>query len=189
MVKEGDALFDLMIQRPLRLWANVPERFTSEVQVGQEVRITVSSHPGRIFQGSVRRINPSVDSMSRTFQVEAVVPNAEGLLHPGGFAKASILTRKDAEAAVVPMQSVVKFAGVTKIFVVENNKARGIPVETGLEGKDWIEVTGDLPSRALVVTDGQSVLADGTPVEVRKPPVAAVAKPEKKTETESEAKP
>lgn len=177
MVKDGDPLFDLVIQRPLRLWANVPERFTPEIEVGQEVRLTVASRPNEVFKGQLARINPSVDPVSRTFQVEAIVPNAAGQLRPGGFAKAAILTRRDSEAVVVPSESVAKYAGVTKIFVVEGEKVRAIPVETGLEGKDWIEVRGDLPSRGRVVTSGQSMLANGTPIAIREE-VAAVEAPE-----------
>lgn len=169
MVKEGDALFDLVIQNPLRLWVNVPEKYTPDIQLGQAVKVRIGSRPGDDFPGRVARINPSVDPINRTFQVEALVPNAKGLLRPGGFAKASILTKSDAGAAVVPMESVVKFAGVTKIFVIENGVARAIPVKTRLEGKDWIEITGDLPSRGTVVTSGQTMLADGAPVEIRKP--------------------
>ncbi len=54
------------------------------------------------IEGKVARINPSVDSSSRTFQVETLVPNERGLLRPGGFAKASIITDAEAKAAVVP---------------------------------------------------------------------------------------
>ena len=167
MVKEGEALFDLVIDKPLRLWANVPERYTPELKVGQEVRLTVASRPGEPFVGSISRISPAVDAVSRTFQVEAIVPNTDGLLHPGGFAKAKIVTRAEAQAVVVPIESVVKYAGVTKIFVVENGKSRAIPVQTGIEGTDWVEVTGDLPTQGKIVTSGQSMLADGTPVTVR----------------------
>lgn len=170
MVKEGEALFDLVLRRPLRLWANVPERFSPEVAIGQPVRLTVASRPGEEFAGTVARINPSVDPVSRTFQVEAIVPNDRGLLRPGGFVKAAIVTRSESEAAVVPIESVVKYAGVTKIFVVEGDKARAIPVATGLEGKDWVEVTGELPAKGRVVTSGQGMLADGTPVTVRAEP-------------------
>lgn len=170
MVKEGEALFEMVVERPLRLWANVPERYADEVQLGQEVKLTVASRPAESFLGTVARINPQVDSTSRTFQVEARVPNTRGLLRPGGFAKAAIATKTDAQAVVVPIESVVKFAGVTKIFVVEGGKARAIAVETGLEGKDWVEVAGDLPAKGRVVTGGQTMLADGTPVEIRDEP-------------------
>jgi RND family efflux transporter MFP subunit len=167
MLKQGDAIADLVIENPLRLWLNVPERYSSEVQVGQPVRLTVASHSETPFEGKVARINPAVDHVSRTFQVEARVPNNLGMLRPGGFAKASILIDRQSDAMVVPLESIVRFAGVTKLFVVEADKARAINVETGLEGTGWVEILGKLPPQAQVVITGQTQLADGTPVVVR----------------------
>jgi membrane fusion protein (multidrug efflux system) len=182
MLKQGDPVFDLVVENPLRLWTNVPERHSAEIQVGQAVRVGVASHTGMNFEGKVARINPSVDATSRTFQVEVSIPNSRGLLRPGGFAKASILTDRNTTAAIVPIESVVKFAGVTKLFVVEAGKARSINVETGQEGQGWVEVLGELPKDAQVVTTGQTQLADATTVTVRKPetdteaPVVSTAK-------------
>ena len=167
MIKEGEAVEELVIENPLRLWTNIPERYCSEVQLDQPVRITVAAHPGTIFQGKVARINPTIDNTSRTFQVEVAIPNNRGLLRPGGFAKASILTLHSAETVVAPIEAVVKYAGVTKLFVVEGRKARSLNVETGLEGPGWVEIIGKLPAKAEVVTTGQSQLAEGTPVVVR----------------------
>lgn len=171
MIKEGDPVFEMLIENPLRLWTNVPERHAEEVRVGQMVRITVASHPETPFEGKVVRINPSVDPVSRTFQVETLVPNDRRLLRPGGFAKATIITDSAARASVVPIESIVRFAGVTKLFVIEGNKARSInDIVTGSEGRGWVEVTSkSLPAVASVVTTGQSQLADGTPVVVRVP--------------------
>lgn len=183
MVREGDAVFDLVIENPLRLWANVPERYSPEIAVGQEVRLTVASRPGATFEGKVARINPSVDASSRTFQVETLVPNDKALLRPGGFSKAEILTDRTANAAVVPIESVIHFAGVTKIFVIEGQSPEGVvhavEVETGLEGTGWIEVIGKLPSSGRVVTEGMSQLADGTHIVIRdtKPKPAPASPP------------
>ena len=167
ILKDGDEVYGLVIENPLRLWVNVPERHSSEVKLGQAVRIKVSSFSEMDFEGTVARINPSVDPMSRTFQVEAVVPNNRGLLRPGGFAKASIVTERNGDATVVPVESVMKYAGVTKVFVVEGGKARSVNVETGQEGKGWVEVIGKLPEKGRVVVTGQTQLADGTEVVVR----------------------
>jgi membrane fusion protein, multidrug efflux system len=175
MLKQGDPVVQLVIEDPLRLWADVPERFSAEVRVGQPVRVATASRPGETFEGKVARINPTIDPVSRTFQVEATIPNPDGLLRPGGFAKAQIVTRRDAEAAVVPTEAVYRFAGVTQVFVVQGDKARAIPVTTDLEGRGWVEVHGDLPATAQVVTTGQTQLADGTLVVVRHP--EAEAKP------------
>jgi RND family efflux transporter MFP subunit len=167
MLKQGDAVAELVIENPLRLRASVPERYSNDVQVGQPVGIMVSSHPGTIFEGQVARINPLVDDSSRTFQVEAHVPNNRGLLRPGSFAKAAIVISRDSQATTVPIGSESTFAGVTKIFVVEDDKAHAIPVTLGLQGKGWVEVKGDLPATAQVVTTGQVHLAEGTPVVIR----------------------
>jgi membrane fusion protein (multidrug efflux system) len=170
MLKQGDAVAELVIPNPLKLWANVPERYSAEVAVDQLVRITVSAYPDKVFEGRVTRINPAVDATSRTFAVEVAVPNDEGLLRPGGFAKAAIVTHREAQATTVPLAALVTFAGVTKIFIVESgDKVRAIPVATGLEGPGWIEVTGPLPAQAQVVTTGQTQLADGTAIVIRKP--------------------
>lgn len=182
MLKDGEAVADLVILDPLRLWTSVPEQFASEVKGGQDVRVAVASHPGRTFAGKVARINPAVDSASRTFQVETSIPNPDGLLRPGGFAKATIVIERDDEAATVPIESIVRSVGITKVFVVtEGAKARAIPVETGREGKGWVEVIGPLPSQASVVTTGQSQLADDVPVAIRDPKVAPAPAPAAKT--------
>jgi membrane fusion protein, multidrug efflux system len=171
MVREGEAVCELIIENPLRLWTSAPERHAEQVRVGQPVRITVSSQPDLLFLGKVVRINPSVDAVSRTFQVETQVPNDRRLLRAGGFAKATIVTDSAARAAVAPTESIIRFAGVTKLFFVENGKARSVnDIVTGSEGPGWVEVTSkSLPTSAMVVITGQTQLANGTPVVVRTP--------------------
>jgi len=177
MLREGEAVAELVVENPLRLWTSVPERFSAEIRTGQEVRIAVASHPGRTFAGKVTRINPSVDPVSRAFQVESAVPNDDGLLRPGGFAKASVVTRRDDAATTVPIGSIVRSTGITKLFVVGDDlRAREVHVEIGREGKGWVEVVGAIPSQARVVATGQSQLADGLPVVVRDPEGANAAR-------------
>lgn len=179
MLRVGDQVMELVIERPLRLWTSVPERYSAEIKLGQPVKVSIASFPDTQFEGTVSRINPAVDSASRTFQVEAVIPNNRGMLRPGGFAKASIQVDRNASATVVPVESVVQYAGVTKVFVIEGGKARSINVETGLEGPGWVEVVGPVPANAQVVVTGHSQLADGTSVVVRdegaKKPAGAAA--------------
>ena len=169
MIKEGEAVAELVIEDPIRLWSHVPEQFSEDVRVGQRVRLSTRAHPNLSIEGKVVRINPAVDAASRTFQVETLVPNERGLLRPGGFAKAAIVTDAESRAAVVPLDSIVRFAGVTKLFIVENGKARTInDIKTGSEGRGWVEVTSkQLPETAAVVTTGQTQLSDGTPVVIR----------------------
>ncbi len=171
MVREGEAVCELIIENPLRLWTSAPERYAERVRVGQPVRIAVASQPELTFEGKVVRINPSVDPVSRTFQIETQVPNDRRLLRAGGFTKATIITDSAAQAAVAPTESIIRFAGVTKLFFVENGKARSVnDIVTGTEGPGWVEVTSkSLPTSAMVVMTGQTQLANGTPIVIRTP--------------------
>lgn len=185
MLKDGEAVYELVLQDPIRLWANVPERYRPDIKVGQPVRLAAGSRPGETFEGEVARINPAVDPVSRTFQVEAIIPNADGRLIPGGFAKGAIVTRSDRESTLVPLDAVYRFAGVTKIFVHEGDQVRGIAVRTGRSKGQDVEVIAEdgspLPATGQVVTSGQTQLADGTRVVVREP-VSEAAKPAQASE-------
>jgi multidrug efflux pump subunit AcrA (membrane-fusion protein) len=168
-------LFRLVIDNPLKLVATIPERFLAEVKLGQKVALAVESYPGETFHGTVARLNPTVDRGSRTFTVEVTVPNDARQLRPGSFVKARVLTRQADRALTVPEEAVVRFAGVVKVFVVEDGKARAVPVRTGEvvpvrsgeQARRWVEVVGSLRPGASVVTSGQSQLADETRVRVR----------------------
>ncbi len=172
MVREGDAVAELVIEDPLRLWGNVPERYIADVQVGQNVQIRVAAYEKETFPGTVARINPAVDPVSRTFQVEVAVPNPDHRLRPGGFAKAAIVTRSDDHALVVPRDAIEKYAGVTKVFILNDPVAnrptvRSVPVSTGAEMPDAIEVRGALKAGQQVAVTNLGQLADGTWVQIR----------------------
>lgn len=170
-------MFRLVIDRPLKLKATIPERHRGDLKIGQDAELTVEAYPGKQFYARVARVNPAVDRSSRTFEVEIAVPNQDRQLSPGSFARVSIQVRTDPAARTVPEEALLTYAGVTKIFIVQNGKAREVLVRPGLttdEQKNgtrrtWIEVEGDIPAKAQVVTSGHSQLADGTAVRVKSP--------------------
>lgn len=192
---QGTKLFRLVIDDPLKLQAAVPERFSGKVAVGQPVRVSVEAYPDRVFQGVVARVNPTVDEASRTFVVEVSIPNKDRALKAGSFASAVVSTGVDAQTVTVPEEAVVKFAGVTKVFVVDGDKVRAIPVELGtrLEMKaagvaaHWIEVRG-VPSGRHVVTTGHSQLSDGSLVRVRSEATDAASATAARPESEKEVR-
>jgi multidrug efflux pump subunit AcrA (membrane-fusion protein) len=180
-------LFRLVVDSVLKLKAAVPERYASQVRPGQEVDLAVESLPGRTIGGRVARVNPTVDTANRTFEVEVWVPNRERLLKSGSFATASILLGADADAVTVPEEAIVRYAGVTKLFTVVDDKAVVVPVELGsrldISGPAgavhrWVEVSGSLAVGVPVVTSGHSQLSDGASVRVRDVPrIATTALP------------
>jgi RND family efflux transporter MFP subunit len=175
MTRPTSPVFGLVLDHTLKLRPKLPERYVSEIRAGQKAQIRLEAYPERVFEGQVSRIHPTVDPVSRTFEIEVLVPNQERLLKAGSFAKAEILTRVDARAIVVPVEALVTYAGVDKVFQVRAGKAHEVKVALGEQGRGWLELVGPLEPGSLVVTSGQSQLADGTPVRLRERGPAAAA--------------
>jgi RND family efflux transporter MFP subunit len=162
--------FSLVIDQVLKLVVTVPERYTSRIKVGQTAQIRVEAYEDQPFTGTVLRVSPIVDRLSRTFQVEILVRNPARELKSGGFAKAAILVDENAQALTVPQSVVVSFAGSKRVFLLQGNKVFAVPVSTGLEGRDWVEIVNPdarlRQSGARVVVSNQGLLADGMTVTV-----------------------
>jgi RND family efflux transporter MFP subunit len=166
-VRIGTEVFKLVIDRVLKLRVPVPDRYVAEVKEGQPVTVKTAAYE-QAFAGTVKRINPSVDLTTRTFEVEIQVPNPDGILKSGSFAKAAIITRMDPETQTVPLDAVVRFAGITKLFLCEGDRVREQHVIPGTTTSEWIEIVSPkLPRGAQVVTSGQSLLSNGLTIFVR----------------------
>ncbi len=181
----GTDLFRLVIDEKLKLRLTVPEKYSGQVSLGQAVEVGTigQSQPA---QGTVTRIGPAVDPSTRTFQVEAEVPNASGVLKTGSFAKARVLIAS-ASAQTVPVAALVTFAGVHKIFIVNGDQVKEVQVTLGQQTADWVEIAKPtLPENTVVVTSGQSRLADGSMIRLRS---AEEAKPDAETARRNSAGP
>jgi multidrug efflux pump subunit AcrA (membrane-fusion protein) len=162
-------VFELVADDLLKLHVMIPERYASQVRIGLEVELRVEAYPGEIFPGKVARINPTVDPVSRSFDVEARVPNFDHRLKHGGFAKAEVVVGTADRAVTIPLEAVTRFAGVSKVFRIRDESAEEVEIEVGAQGPGWIEAMGGLAEGDVVVVSGQSRLANGTRVRVREP--------------------
>ncbi|WP_437186057.1 efflux RND transporter periplasmic adaptor subunit [Planctomicrobium sp. SH668] len=166
-VRVGDELFRMCIDGTLKLRVAVPERYSSQIRVGQNVDVWTASSD-EPFKGLVTMINPGVETRNRAFQVEIQVKNDHAGLKPGAFAKAVIEVENDPEARTVPLSAMIRYAGVMKLFLIENGKAREVQFTPGKQTDDWIEVASPkLPPDAVVATSGQFNLSEGAEVRIR----------------------
>ena len=157
-----------MLDHVLKLRVTVPEKYKPEVRIGQPVAVRVEAYPNRVFAGTVTRINPTVDTVNRTFMVEIEVPNYERTLSAGGFAQAEILTRTDSDILTVPPEAIVSFAGVTKVFVAEGDRSRRWSRSRSARARrSGSRSAGRFSADAKVITVGQSQLVDGSAIRVR----------------------
>jgi RND family efflux transporter MFP subunit len=160
----GAPVLTLVKLTPLRLRLDVPEREALNIRVGQEVAVrtegATDAWPGRIV-----RLSPAIEEANRSLIVEAEVDNSKGLLRPGSFARAEIQTESGSDSLVVPLSSLVLFAGIEKVVTVKEGKALERPVTTGRRAGDAVEILSGLDDgEPVVVKPGN--LTTGAAVEV-----------------------
>ncbi len=167
-VRPGSPLFALVVLDPLKLRGEVPERFVPEVAPGQSVEIRVDAYGQEVFTGKLARVAPSSNAQNRSVTVEALVSNPQRKLKPGFFANAAIVVREDDSALAIPQESVVRFAGIDRVFVIEGNRAWAREVELGESlANGWLEVRKGLREGDRVAVSGLSRLEDGASVLVQ----------------------
>ena len=166
-VKIGSPLYNMVNDTVLKFVFQVPEKYGSLVRKGLPVSFNVDNYPGQNFTGSVYLISPSVTMTARSFGVGALVTNLDFRLKAGTFARGNLVLGKGTPTPAVPLEAVVSFAGVTKVFVVESEIARSRTVVTGRVQDGLQEIlSGVKPGEQAVVT-GQTRLIDGMKVGVR----------------------
>jgi len=160
----GARVVTLVRVHPLRLRLAVPERAATRVRVGQTVRVTVEGD-SNAHEGRVARLSPAIDERSRTLLIEAEVPNERGLLRPGAFARAEIVTHTDQPAVLVPASAIVTFAGIERVITVQDGKAVETRVRTGRRDGDRVEIVEGLEAGTPVVVEPGN-LVGGQPVAI-----------------------
>jgi multidrug efflux pump subunit AcrA (membrane-fusion protein) len=172
-VKDNTPLFTLVATDPLKYAGTVPERATPEIRAGQEVRLTVDAFGARAFPGQVTRVAPVVDVPTRTLALEAKVPNGQGLLRPGFFARGVVRVRRDARVPFVPAEALAYVVGISKVFVVANGRAQERLVKAGLREAGRVEILEGVKPGETVATSGLAQLYDGAPIQPGAPAPAA----------------
>jgi len=157
----GAPIANLVRIDPLRLRAEVPERESRNVRLGQTVRVTVEGDPN-IYSGHIARLSPTITAQNRILVVEAEVRN-NGQLRPGSFARGDVVSDLNAPAVAVPTNSIVVFAGIEKVITVKDGKALEKPVTTGRRKDEWVEIVSGLAAGEVVVVSPGN-LQSGQPV-------------------------
>jgi len=151
---------------PLRVRLKVPEKMAGWIAVGQPVTVAVEAYPDRSFEGTISRINPSVDPQTRSFEVEALLENHAGILKPGFFVKSRIASRQVATMLLVPSQAVRYTYGVYKVFTVQGGSLKEREVKLGDRAEDAVEIVEGLTERERVaVPEAGEEPRDGAAVE------------------------
>ena len=150
--------------QPLKLTAEVPEKFAPWIETGRQMAVKVDAFPQQVFTGKVVRIAPGVNLKSRAFAIEGEVPNPDGKLKPGTFARVQITTDRVERAVTIPVAAVQSRYGTNRVFVVKDGQIAGREIVLGDRLGDRVEVSQGLEAGTPIVAADVEQLADGMKV-------------------------
>ncbi|MBI3895501.1 MAG: efflux RND transporter periplasmic adaptor subunit [Acidobacteria bacterium] len=150
---------------PLKFVTSVPERMAPWVTAGNTLQLQVEAYPGRIFTGRISRVNPASNEQNRSFSIEAIIENREGLLKPGFFAKASITTQKKDAVLIIPADALFFNYGVYKVFTIDENRISTQNVTIGDKVGSEVEILSGVQENDLVAVADLAKLNEGMEVE------------------------
>lgn len=151
----------------MKLDFSVPSTFLTSLKPGLAIVAHSSSFADKEFQGTVTSIDNTVDDVTRTIRVRALIPNADRQLKPGLLMSIDLL-KDPRRALVVPEAAVVPAGGQSFVFVADETagKVDRRPVETGVRKSGEVEIKTGLKPGELVVTDGGMKLGPGAAVKL-----------------------
>lgn len=147
----GARIATLVKSDPLRLSLTVPQQNTASVRPGQKVTFQVDGFPGRVFEGAVRYIAPSVASETRSLTVEALVSNPDRALRPGLFATADLHLTSETTELYLPAEAVRRDGDVARVFVAVNGAARERVVSAGETAGGRVLISSGIQPADVVV--------------------------------------
>jgi RND family efflux transporter MFP subunit len=169
LVKAQMPVMSIVRVDPLKVTAEIPEGFAPWIQAGQPVDLQVDAYPDRVFEGKVSRISPAVNTQTRAFPFEALVPNGEGLLKPGTFVRVKLTTDHVEPTLTLPYAALQYRYGVNRAFVIEGDHIVGRELKLGDRLGDRIEILGGVAAGDVVAMTDVDNLADGMKVSVKGP--------------------
>jgi len=170
MVGPGQEVARLVDLDPVKVLGGVPERYAADVHRGAQAEIAFDVLPDRVMTGTVSYVGATVNPQNRTFPMEVVIPNVDGVIKPQMVANVSLARRKLEDAVVVPQDALVRVEDGYVVFVVtdrgEGEVAEVRKVGLGPSRRNEVVVEAGLEPGDRLIVVGQKSVADGDRVSV-----------------------
>jgi len=162
-VRVGDELVAVVDLNPLRVEVQVLEGEVGLLAEGNRATVSFAAFPGESFVGKIETINPVVERETRTARVTVALPNPDGRILPGMYARVALEARKLPDRILVPRSAVLERDRRSMLFVFDGDGDVGLAkwryVTTGLSNDSLVEIVPNPDTE--MVEPGERVLTDG----------------------------
>lgn len=155
----------------MKLRFTVPQTDISDIHLGQDVEIFVDAYPETPFSGKISAIEPAVNYQSGLVQVQADIPNNEGQLRSGMFARAHIILPTLENQITLPQTAITFTLYGDNVYLVGKDdkgdlRVRQSVVKTGERKGETVHVLSGVTDGDTVVTSGQVRLSNDAKVRI-----------------------
>jgi membrane fusion protein (multidrug efflux system) len=163
-VDVGQDMVNLEQIDPLKVDFRVAEVYVGAVKPRQQLQLGVDAFADEKFTGEVYAIDPLIDESGRSILLRAHLPNPDGRLRPGLFARIGLVLNERNDAIQVPEQALVPQGQDQFVFKVVDGKVALTKVEVGIRRDGMAEIISGLGPDDQVVTAGQLKIRDGAAI-------------------------
>jgi len=161
-------LFRLVDIHQVEIAGGVADRHFTKLKIGKtRAEVQVDAYPNEKFGGCISRLRPEMDKLTRTVAVTIRVPNDDGQLKPGMYARIRLILEEHDQVPIVPDEALLTLEDGLHVYVVNGGEARLRKVRIGLREGHWNEVLDGLSPGEIVVVRGKEMLRDGAVVEAQ----------------------
>jgi multidrug efflux pump subunit AcrA (membrane-fusion protein) len=167
LVNAGNTLlFRIAQTATLRTYVNVPQANASSIRPGQTAYLSVSNLPSRRFTGTVARTSNALDPNSRTLLVEVHVPNPDGALLPGMYARVDLSSPRTNPPVLIPSEALMVRADGTRIALVRPDHTVHLqPIQIGRDYGDRLEVSSGLQEGDVIILNPSDAAREGLKID------------------------
>jgi membrane fusion protein (multidrug efflux system) len=163
-ITPSQSIATLVQSNPVKIDFAIPEKYASDISVGQEVVFEVDGTDDR-FTAKVIAIDPKVDEDLRTLRLRALASNGLGLLKPGMFVRVDV-PLGSRQSIMIPTEAVVPVLKGKVVYLYKKGKATETPIKTGLRNDRTIQVLEGMEVGDSVIVSSLMSLKADLPVRV-----------------------
>ena len=159
-VQETSSVITVRHDDELRIKTHVPERYIYALKLGITSSFTVAAYPDAVYEAELSYISPTVDTSTRTAEIELLIEDGESELMEGMFATVNLATESVEDAITVPASAIGEDGEGSYVLIADNGTAVRKGVRTGLSDGKRTAVLEGLNKGDQVIVSG--AVSDGS---------------------------
>jgi Cu(I)/Ag(I) efflux system membrane fusion protein len=158
-VKPAQKVMTLGDLSSIWILAEVFERQSQWVKVGQPAEVRVSYVPGMAWEGKVEYIYPSLDPITRTLKVRLRFDNPGEALKPNMYANVKIFGGAKENTIVIPIEGLIRTGREERVIIaIGEGTFEAREVKAGIESGNYVEILKGVDEGDEIVVSGQFLI-------------------------------